>query len=162
MPASVAQAPGRVSGLVMIAALFLLLIGVLTAIAGAALLVGGNLIGQLGNVETGTGIFGAIGGVVAGIAVVVIAWALLEILTGLGMVLRRSWGRAFGVVVGLIGAIFTGLALVASVGSLGNVPLDNGDSTAAGAGAGLIFVVFLGYVLTVVALMRGGAHFRRG
>ena len=156
MPASVAQGPGKVSGLVIVAALFLLVIGVLTALAGAILMIGGSLLGQAVNTETNSGVFGAISGFIAGVAVIVIVWALLEIFGAFGMLVRRGWGRAIGVIVGFIGAIFTGLALVASLASLGGA---DGGSTAGG--VIVILVVFLGYVLTVVSLMRGGGHFRR-
>jgi len=156
IPASVAQGPGRVSGLVLVAALFLLVIGVLTALAGAILMIGGNVLGQVGTAETGSGVFGALGGFITGVAVVVIVWALLEIFGAFGMLLRRGWGRAIGFIVGVIGAIFTGLALVASLASLGGA---DGGSTASG--VAVVLVVFLGYLLTVFALLRGGGHFRR-
>ena len=156
MPASVGQGPGRVSGLVIVAALFLLVVGVLTALLGAGLFLGGNMLGQLDTAGTDTGIFGAVGGFLAGVAVVVIVWALLEIFGALGMLLRRGWGRAIGFIVGVIGAAFTGFALVASLGSLGSV---DGGSTAGG--VAVVLVVFLGYLLTVFALLRGGGHFRR-
>ena len=156
MPASVAQGPGKASGLIIVAALFLLVIGVLTALAGAILMISGSLLGQAVNTETNSGVFGAISGFIAGVAVIVIVWALLEIFGAFGMLVRRGWGRAIGFIVGFIGAIFTGLALVASLASLGGA---DGGSTAGG--VIVILVVFLGYVLTVVSLMRGGGHFRR-
>ena len=157
MPTTVAQRPGKASGLVIIVALFLLLIGVLTALGGAILMFGGTVLGQLGTTDTGTGVFGALGGFIAGVAVVVIVWALLEIFGAFGMLFRRGWGRALGFIVGIVGAIFTGLALLASLGSLGNT-----DGSSAGTGVVVVVVVFLGYVVTVFALVRGGAHFRRG
>jgi membrane protease YdiL (CAAX protease family) len=157
MPAAVAQGPGKVSGLVIIAALFLLLVGVLTALGGAILMLGGTVLGQLGTTDTGTGVFGALGGFIAGVAVVVIVWALLEIFGAFGMLFRRGWGRALGFIVGIIGAIFTGLALLASLGSLGST-----DGSSAGTGVLVVLVVFLGYAVTVFALVRGGGHFRRG
>ncbi len=157
MPASVAQRPGKVSGLVIIAALFLLLVGVLTALGGAILMLGGTVLGQLGTTETGTGVFGALGGFIAGVAVVVIVWALLEIFGAFGMLFRRGWGRALGFIVGIIGVLFTGLALLASLGSLGST-----DGSSAGTGILVVLVVFLGYAVTVFALVRGGGHFRRG
>ena len=156
MPASVAPGPGRVSGLVIVAALFLLVIGVLTALAGAILFLGGSLLGQVANAETNIGVFGALGGFIAGVAALVIVWALLEIFGAFGMLLRRGWGRAIGFIVGVIGAIFTGFALVASLASLGG---PDGGSTAGG--VAVVLVVFLGYLLTVFALLRGGGHFRR-
>jgi hypothetical protein len=152
----VAQGPGRVSGLVIVAALFLLVIGVLTALAGAILFVGGSLLGQIGSAETNVGVFGAFGGFIAGVAVVVIVWAVLEIFGAFGMLFRRGWGRAIGFIVGVIGAIFTAFALVASLASLGGA---DGGSNAGG--VAVVLVVFLGYLLTVFALMRGGGHFRR-
>ena len=157
MPTAVAQGPGKVSGLVIVAALFLLLVGVLTALGGAVLLLGGNLLGQLGTTDTGSGVFGALGGFIAGVAVVVIVWALLEIFGAFGMLFRRGWGRALGLIVGIIGAIFTGLALLASLGSLSST---DGGST--GTGVVVVLVVFVGYAVTVFALVRGGGHFRRG
>jgi len=156
MPVPVAQGPGRVSGLVIVAALFLLLVGALTALVGAGLFLGGNVLGQLDTADTGSGVFGAVGGFLAGVAVVVIVWALLEIFGAFGMLFRRGWGRAIGFIVGIIGAILTGFAFVVSLGSVGSA---DGGST--GAGVAVVLVVFLGYVLTVFALMRGGAHFRR-
>jgi hypothetical protein len=129
MPASVAQGPGRVSGLVIVAALFLLVIGVLTALAGAILFLGGSLLGQVGNAETNIGVFGAFGGFITGVAALVIVWALLETFGAFGMLLRRGWGRAIGFIVGIIGAIFTGFSLVASFASLGGA---DGGSTAGG------------------------------
>ena len=157
MPASVGQAPGRVSGLVIVAALFLLVAGVLTALLGAGLFLGGSLFGQVGTTATGSGVFGVIGGFISGVAVVVIVWALLEILGAFGMLFRRGWGRAIGFFVGIIGAIFTGFGLVASLGSLGSV-----DAGSTAGGVAVVLVVFLGYALTVFALLRGGGHFRRG
>jgi hypothetical protein len=156
MPASVAQGPGRVSGLVIVAALFLLVIGVLTALAGAILFLGGSLLGQVGNAETNIGVFGAFGGFITGVAALVIVWALLETFGAFGMLLRRGWGRAIGFIVGIIGAIFTGFSLVASFASLGGA---DGGSTAGG--VAVVLVVFMGYLLTVFALLRGGGHFRR-
>jgi hypothetical protein len=154
MPASLGQGPGRVSGLVIVAALFLLVIGILTGLGGAAIFVGGSLFGELGKAGTGSGFFGAVGGLISGVAVIIIIWALLEILGGFGMLFRRGWGRAIGFFVGIIGAIFTGLALLATLGSLGSV---EGGAT----GVAVVLVVFLGYALTVFALARGGGHFRR-
>lgn len=157
MPTAAPQAPGKVSFLVLLASIFLLLVGVLTAIAGGILFLGGNVLGQVGTAETGSGVFGAIGGFIAGIAVVVIVWALIEVFGAFGMLFRRTWGRVIGFMVGIIGAIFTGFGLLAAAGSLGN-----SDGTSAGAGVVVVLVVFLGYVLTVVALVRGGGHFRHG
>jgi hypothetical protein len=85
----------------------------------------------------------------------VIVWALLEIFGAFGMLLRRGWGRAIGFIVGVIGAIFTGFAIVASLASLG------ADGGSAAGGVAVVLVVFLGYLLTVFALLRGGGHFRR-
>lgn len=156
MPASVSQGPGKISSLVIIAALFLLLVGVLTALAGGILFLGGSVLGQVGTDTTGSGFFGAVGGFIAGVAVVVMVWALLEVIGGFGMLFRRGWGRAIGFIVGIIGAIFTGLALLASVGSLSST-----DGSSTGAGVVIVLVVFLGYALTVFSLVRGGGHFRR-
>jgi hypothetical protein len=86
----------------------------------------------------------------------VIVWALLEIFGAFGMLLRRGWGRAIGFIVGVIGAIFTGFAIVASLASLGGA-----DGGSAAGGVAVVLVVFLGYLLTVFALLRGGGHFRR-
>jgi len=100
--------------------------------------------------------------VVQGLTIgVMLVWALLEILASLGMILRRTWGRALGTVVGLFGGLFMTLILVGSVGALREA--DTVGSTGVG-GAVLVAIVaavFVGYWFTLLACITGGTHFRR-
>jgi hypothetical protein len=78
-------------------------------------------------------------------------WGLLEVIASIGMFIHRGWGRVLGLIVAVVGALFTGLGLVASLGAA--------DQTAGGIGVSL--VLFAGYAFTVLALVVGAEHFRR-
>jgi hypothetical protein len=142
---------------VVLSAIFLLIVGLLTLGMGLLLMLGGALFAGLeGAAELegviGSDLFGAFGGIIAGVAVIVVLWALLEIFASIGMFAHRGWGRAIGLIVGILGVAFTGLSLVSAVGAAGD---------GAGASLGFLLVFVAGYGLTVLALVTGGAHFRR-
>jgi hypothetical protein len=139
--------------LVVLAGLFLMLAGILTfgfgalaGILGGALTIGASTAAG----QEGAGLVGAFGGLVAGLAFVVVFWGLLEIVASIGMFIHRGWGRALGLIVGVVGLLFTGLGLLGALG---------GNANAGGVAIAAVFVA--GYALTVVALVTGGAHFRR-
>ncbi len=151
-PAVAAASAGpSTSVLVVVAGLFLLLAGIVTAGFGALVGLLGGLIATAGSARSGLEIFGPIGGLVAGLAILVVLWGLLEAIAAIGMLVHRGWGRALGLVTGVVGFLFTGLGLLGVAGS--------GDSGTGGLAFSVVFVA--GYALTVVALVTGGAHFRR-
>ncbi len=162
MPAAVAQAPGHSMFRVVIAALFMLAAGVITLLPAVGFMVGGSKLSDYLNSEQFSAFGDAVGGVLAAVGVVMLVWALLEILSSLGMFLRRTWGRALGTVVGLVGGLFMTLILFGSLGALRAA-----DSAAPTGAGGTVFVVivaavFAGYWVTFFACLTGGAHFRRG
>jgi hypothetical protein len=139
--------------LVVLGAIFLLLIGILTFGLGSILMLGGALIAGLSTTSDveGLPIVGAFAGLVTGLAFLIVFWGLLEVIASIGMFIHRGWGRVLGLIVAVVGALFTGLGLVASLGAA--------DQTAGGIGVSL--VLFAGYAFTVLALVVGAEHFRR-
>ena len=138
------------SVLVVLAAVFLLVAGFLSLVTGALFGVFGGLIAGLETVDgAGTGLFGAAGGAVVVYGVAVMVWGILEIFAATGMLVHRGWGRVLGLAIGVIGLVFTGLALVSALG--GGEPL---------ASMGVNLVLVAGYGLTVLALVTGREHFR--
>ena len=146
---------------VLLAALFMLAAGVLTLVPAAGFVLGGNKLSDYLNTAQFSSVADAIGNALIAVGVVMLVWALVEILVALGMLLRRTWGRALGTVVGLFGGLFMTLILVGSVGALREA--DTVGSTGVG-GAVLVAIVaavFAGYWFTLLACITGGTHFRR-
>lgn len=138
--------------LVVLAAIFLLVAGLLSLLTGALFGVLGGLVAGLESVDgAGTGLVGAAGGAVVVYGVAVMAWGILEIFAATGMLVHRAWGRVLGLAIGVIGLAFTGLSLVSALG--GGEPL---------ASMGVNLVLVAGYGLTVLGLVTGGDHFQRG
>ena len=160
-PAQV-QAPGHSMGRVFIAALFMLAAGVLTLLPGLGFVLGGSKLSDFLNSEQVSNLGDVVGGALIAIGVVMLVWALLEILVSLGMLMRRTWGRALGTLVGLIGGLFMTLILFGSLSALRTV--DTVGSTGVGGAVFVVIVaaVFVGYWFTLLACITGGAHFRRG
>jgi hypothetical protein len=139
------------SVLVVLAGIFLLIVGILTFGLGSLFGLLGGLLATAGTSESGLEVFGPIGGLVAGLAFLVVFWGLLEIIASIGMFIHRGWGRALGLIVGVVGVAFMALALVGT--------LTASESSAGGTGFSLVLAV--GYGFTVLALVTGGEHFRR-
>ena len=97
------QAPGHFMFRVLLAALFMLAAGILTLVPAAGFVLGGSKLGDYLNTAQFSNVADAIGNALIAVGVVMLVWALLEILASLGMILRRTWGRAVGTVVGLFG-----------------------------------------------------------
>ncbi len=146
-----ASAGPSTSALVVVAGIFLLLAGILTFGFGVLFGLLGGLIAAVGTSEEGFEVFGPLGGVVAGFAFLVVFWGLLEVVAAIGMFAHRGWGRALGLIVGVVGVLFTGLGLWGV--AMGT------DANAGGLGVSLVLLA--GYGLTVLALVTGGEHFRR-
>ncbi len=132
--------------LVVLAAVFLLVVGILTFGMGLLLLLGGAVFDAANTYGLGD-----FGGLVAGFALLVVAWAVVEIVASIGMFGWRRWGRVAGIVVGIVGLALTGPAMLTALGAGGD---DSGPSL--GFNLGLV----AGYGLTLLALIAGGRHFR--
>ena len=138
--------PPRPTG-VTLAAIYLIVMGVLIALAGAAC----GLFG--GAVSTGDSQLPGLGGLGMGIAVIGIILLILgiaSIAAGAGALGGRGWARWTGVVVSILMVILGVLALLGSMGS-----------TVGNNATGLVFwlIVTVAYALTAWALISANAFF---
>ena len=85
----------------------------------------------------------------------------MQSIGAIGILAHRTWGRAFGVVLGLLGTIL-GIGLLIS-----SVDLNLGDQTIKGTfsddpeALGLAILVFVSYAFIFLAMYAGRRHFRR-
>ena len=85
----------------------------------------------------------------------------MQSIGAVGILAHRTWGRAFGVVLGLLGTIL-GIGLL-----LSSVDLNLGDQAIKGTfsddpGAlGLAIIVFVSYAFILLTMFAGKRHFRR-
>lgn len=139
-----AARPGMVTG----AAIVLIVIGVLTALFSLLIIAGGLFVSGLGSSATNQAgaVFGAAGGVLAFVGILVLAWGVLEVVTGINVLSAKGWARVTGIVLAAIGGLFSLLGLFG-----GNQ------------GGGIIFPIILlvAYAFVVWALITTGAYFAR-
>lgn len=139
--------PPRPTG-VTLAAIFLIVMGVLVALVGGCAAVGGAAFGQLGSGTDSSGVFGAAGAVLAGLGIFILVLGILSIVAGAGALGGKGWGRWLGVVVSVIFAILLILS------GLGSMTGQNG----AGFGIGTLVTGVL-YALSAYALIAAGQFF---
>ncbi len=134
--------PPRPTG-VTLAAIFLIVIGVLLLLAGVLALAGGAMFANMFQGQDG----GLLTGVFAFIGVIILFWAILHLVGGIGSLQGKGWGRWTGIVVAVITVIFAVLGLLGSMGR-----------TDAG---GLIYqvVIIALYALTAWVLIQASAYF---
>ena len=132
------------------AAIVLIVLGVFITLGGLLVVLGGSLIGslrdapgfgdQLGNIPA------SIGGLLAVLGLIVVAYGVLQIATGIYALLGKSWARITGMILGVIGVLFS-LAAV--------FPGESGT-----AGGVIVAVVVLGsYAYAVWAFTTNGRWF---
>jgi len=134
--------PARPTG-VTLAGIFLIVMGVLALLAGVLALAGGAMFANMFQGPDG----GLFAGLFAFIGVIILFWAILHLVGGIGSLQGKGWGRWTGIVVAVITVIFGVLGLLGSMGR-----------TDAG---GLVFqVVFIAlYALTAWALIKASGYF---
>jgi hypothetical protein len=138
---------------VVVAAVFLLVLGILTVGMGTLLLLAALLASGVGSVKgIGGDVAAAFGGLVALLAALVLLWAVLEMTAAIGMLAHRRWGRLLGLAIGGLGLAFAGLSLLTALGA---------GEAASGPSIGFNLILVAGYGLTVLALATAGEHFRR-
>jgi len=103
--------PPRPTG-VTLAAIFLIVIGVLLLLAGVLALAGGAMFANMFQGQDG----GPLAGVFAFIGVIILFWAILHLVGGIGSLQGKGWGRWTGIVVAVITVIFGVLGLLGSMG----------------------------------------------
>jgi hypothetical protein len=157
---------GPVTILARIAGLFLLLLGLVWGAIGALLVVGGTafhfLTDRFSVLNTDTaGVTTAgnvVGGVIAGLGIVILVLAIVEVLGGLGALFGKTWGRVLGILYSLVFGAFLLIGLTGSMGAAGGV---TGTDNAAGTGVIIILVMFLLYLYSlVILLVRWRGHAR--
>jgi hypothetical protein len=151
-PRADARPAGSTSLLIVVAAIFLLVLGILTFGMGTLLLLAALLVSGAGGAEGIAGdVAASLGGLVVIFALLVLLWAVLEMVAAIGMLGHRRWGRLIGLAIGGLGLAFGGLSLLSALGAGG----------ADGPSIGFNLALVAGYGLTVLALATAGEHFRR-
>jgi len=116
--------------------IFLIVMGVLWVLGGAACAIGGAAIfGAGSSVGDNSGLFGAAGSIVIVLAIFGLVIGILQIAAGAGSIGGRGWGRWMGIVISII---------------------NNSGGTTGGIG-GLVVGVL--YALTAYALISAGSYF---
>jgi hypothetical protein len=109
----------------------------------------------------------------AGMGAIVLAWAVANLLAGIGVLRRRGWARIVGIVLGVVGSVFSFLTAGALVWStLVSLEYLNDPRYSDLYGVGpemvlpglalnfLLIVPFVaGYVIVTVVLIRSGTYF---
>ena len=157
---------GPVTILARIAGLFILLLGLVWGAIGALLVVGGTAFHfltdrfSLLNTDT-TDVATAgnvVGGVIAGLGIVILVLAIVEVLGGLGALFGKTWGRVLGILYSLVFGAFLLIGLTGSMQAAGDVA---GADNAAGTGLIVVLVMFLLYLYSlIVLLLRWRGHAR--
>ena len=143
--------PVRPTG-VTLGAIFLIVMGVLMALAGAACgLLGGAATG--GAAQDSSGMLGFLGGALVIGGLIILVLGILSIAAGAGALGGKGWARWLGVVVSVLFVIFGVLGLLSALGNLNQ----NGGITS------LIFTLLItvGYALTAWAFIQANAWFMR-
>ena len=132
------------------ASVVLMVLGVLVTLIGLLFILGGALIGGVGNrPDLGidlNGFSGAVGGIVAVVGAIVVVFGVLELLSGIFTMLGRAWARILAIVISVLGALFAVLGIV--------------GSRAEGAGSPAVSIVLLvAYIFVIWAMASGGRYF---
>jgi hypothetical protein len=135
---------GRIGGLViaLIAALWVLL-GALTVVGGAALK---SLIDSM---NAGADAGNALGGFLAGIGIVVLVLALIELVAGLAAAFGKDWGR----IISIIYAFVFGLPLLLVTFGAITTSRDAGVTADTTGGLLVLVVHVVAYVFAAIVLM---------
>lgn len=139
--------PVRPTG-VTLAAIYLIVMGVLTSLVGGCATVGGAAFGQIGSGTTSSGPFGALGAILAGIGIFILILGIVGIVAGAGVLGGKSWGRWLGIIISVIFAILLVLGGVTSLTATNG--MTSGITT---------LVIGALYALTAWALIQAGAYF---
>lgn len=140
------ERPGHLTA----AAIILIVLGVLVSLLAVIFILGGLLVGAAGDIPEFAEQFGpvsdAIGGFIVGLGVVILAYGVLKIVTGIYVLAGKSWARITGMILAILGGLFS---------LLGLFPTEDG-----GPGGVIVSLVLLAaYVYSVWALATHGRWF---
>ena len=134
-------------GTVTAASIILIVIGSLVSLLGLLVVLGGALIGTVGEKpDLGVDlpcVTGAVGGIVAAIGLIVVLFGVLELMSGIFALLGRSWARILALVIAGLGALFALLGVVGSRSSDAGGPVIN-------------IVLLVAYIFVIWALATAG------
>ncbi len=182
-PAARPRRPGWVTT----AAVLMLVVGTLSALIGVVLLVMGlalgpawmELMADQPGMETVSpeAVTGMMTGFFVIVAVISLVWAAGHVAAGVGTLAGRGWARITGIVLSVIGLLFSLLLVALTLGSYGmteQMMQDPQFRDLYGPGytpemmgtsilVSMLFIVpwLIGYVIVLVVLIRNGAFFNR-
>jgi hypothetical protein len=154
-PADAGQYGKGSSVLAVLAGIPLLLFGLLITLGGAAVLFVRTLVDEAITSGISNGSISAVDGktvrdAIAVVAVVILIFGVLQILAAIGIWAHKGWGRWLGLIFGVLGTLLGLLAVATSRSGL------SGSSNIGGA-----LFVLVPYAFVLIAMIIGGAHFRR-
>ena len=133
---------------VTLGSIFLIVMGVLTSLSGGCTVMGGALFGQIGSGTEVASPFGALGGILAGVGIVIVVLGIVSIVAGAGALGGKGWARWTGLILSVIFAV---LLILGGVSSLG---VQDGMTSAI-----LFIVIGVLYALTAWAFIQATAFF---
>lgn len=147
-------APVRPTG-VTLASIYLIVMGVLLALAGAACGLFAGAAGSLGSQDT-TGLLGGLGMGIAIVGIILLVLGILSIAAGAGALGGRGWARWTGIVVSVLFVILGVLAIVGSLSTISQNTISQNQNM-----TGLVFwlVITVAYALTAWAFVSASAYF---
>jgi hypothetical protein len=135
------------------ASIILIVIGSLVTLLGLLVVLGGALIGSLGDrPDLGVdlpGVTGAVGGIVAVIGLIVVLFGVIELMSGIFALQGRAWARILAMVIAGLGAMF---ALLGIVGT------QSGNS----GGPAIDIVLLVAYIFVIWAMASAGRWYAEG
>ncbi len=132
---------------VTLAAIYLIVMGVLLALAGAACGILGGAASSLGSQDT-SGLAGLLGGSLLVFGLILLVLGIISIAAGAGALGGRGWARWTGVVISVI------LAILLILGGITSLGAQNGMTSAV-----TTLVVGVLYALSAYALIAAGSWF---
>ena len=143
---------GPVTGLAKIGGLIIALIAALWIFFGVLIVIGGALTkGLFDSIGSGTDVSNAVGGAIAVFGVIILVFAVIEFLGGLGALFGKDWGRVISIIYGLL---FGVASLLIGFSAMAGARSTNSD-VAGGALGGALFFVAHGvlYLFAAIVLM---------
>ncbi len=135
---------------VTLAAIYLIVMGVLTSLLGGCAAIGGAAFGQLGSGTDSAGVLGGFGALLAGIGIFILLLGILGIVAGAGALGGKGWGRWIGIIISVI------FAILFILGGLGSLTGSNGMTSGV-----VTLVLGVLYALSAWALIKAGPFFAR-
>jgi hypothetical protein len=145
-PAPVAAATGQRTGLALGAGILMIIGGILFGLAGLGVAVLGRAViesfGDLGQIPGLEGVdAGALAsGIMTFVGILIMLYALLYLIGGIGIVRSREWGRVIGIIVGVLSGLLW-------LGSVATPDVDGARQSIAGS---LVMLAIHAYILVVL------------